>query len=88
MASVYGPGVRGGSGDEGRVRGQEVSVHRRLLGGRVVGRTDQSLGGGDVAVLQVGDAGGRWWTHLGLKHREEEEMRNNNLIIDSHNLTL
>lgn len=57
LASVDSAKVRGsseeGGGREVR-RGQQVSVHQRLLGGRALRLTEQGLGGWTAAVLLAG----------------------------------
>ncbi len=85
--SVDSPGVRGSSeegrqGESGGVR--QVSVHRRLLGGRVFGLSEQRLRGGTAAVRVAGVRGGRRRTDLGLKQRRERGGRVMKLLTQSH----
>lgn len=63
-------------GLEGQVRkGHEgvkrFSVHRSLLGGRVLWLIKQGLSGGIAAILIGGVAGGRRWSHLGLTQKKK-----------------
>ena len=50
---------------------KQGSVHLRLVGGRALWLTEQSLGGWVATVLVAGVTGGCRWSHLGLKQREE-----------------